>query len=210
VAYLDLDGFKPVNDRFGHGVGDRLLVEMARRLQAASGHRTWWRGSGRRVRDPAEPARAARIARPAQPPDAAHGRTRAPGRRGLTVTASIGLTLYPDDDADADTLLRHADQAMYLAKQAGRNRIHLFDAERERASREHHPAGPPGHGAAGRRVLPARAAQGGHAGRPPGRRRGPGALAAPRARLLGPGEFLPQIEGSALEAPLANGCWRTR
>ena len=50
----------------------------------------------------------------------------------VVVTASIGYTLFPSDDADADTLLRHADQAMYAAKQAGANRFHLFDAVQDR------------------------------------------------------------------------------
>ena len=54
----------------------------------------------------------------------------------VTVTASIGYTLYPQDAADADTLLRHADQAMYAAKQAGRNRFHQFDAAQERATQQ--------------------------------------------------------------------------
>jgi EAL domain-containing protein (putative c-di-GMP-specific phosphodiesterase class I) len=58
------------------------------------------------------------------------------GSDRVTVTASIGYTLYPQDDADADTLLRHADQAMYAAKQGGRNRFHEFDATQERQSRE--------------------------------------------------------------------------
>jgi GGDEF domain-containing protein len=48
------------------------------------------------------------------------------------VSASIGVTFYPVDDADGETLLRHADQAMYLAKQAGKNRCHLY-AEMESA-----------------------------------------------------------------------------
>jgi EAL domain-containing protein (putative c-di-GMP-specific phosphodiesterase class I) len=51
----------------------------------------------------------------------------------VVVTASIGYTVFPQDDADADALLRHADQAMYAAKQAGRNRFHQFDAAQERA-----------------------------------------------------------------------------
>jgi len=48
------------------------------------------------------------------------------------MTASIGLTIYPLDEADGDTLLRHADQAMYQAKQQGRNRYHLFDVHEDR------------------------------------------------------------------------------
>ena len=51
-----------------------------------------------------------------------------------TLTASIGVTLYPQDSTTSDTLLRHADHAMYGAKQAGRNRIHFFDAEDDRQS----------------------------------------------------------------------------
>jgi EAL domain-containing protein (putative c-di-GMP-specific phosphodiesterase class I) len=50
----------------------------------------------------------------------------------VCVSASVGLTLYPDDMASADTLLRHADQAMYVAKQRGKNRYHLFDQELDR------------------------------------------------------------------------------
>lgn len=53
----------------------------------------------------------------------------------IAISASIGVTLYPTDGSDADTLLRHADQAMYTAKQAGRNRFHLFDPESDRRAR---------------------------------------------------------------------------
>jgi EAL domain-containing protein (putative c-di-GMP-specific phosphodiesterase class I) len=53
----------------------------------------------------------------------------------VAISASIGVTLYPSDGADSDTLLRHADQAMYAAKQAGRNRYHLFDPENDRRAR---------------------------------------------------------------------------
>lgn len=54
------------------------------------------------------------------------------------ITASIGYTLFPEDDADADALLRHADQAMYQAKQAGRNRFHGFDTALARSQYEQH------------------------------------------------------------------------
>lgn len=49
------------------------------------------------------------------------------GEHLLRITASIGVSLYPEDNADPDTLLRHADQAMYFAKNAGKNRYQLFD-----------------------------------------------------------------------------------
>ncbi len=135
VAYLDLDGFKPVNDRFGHGAGDRLLVAVAGRLTRALRPEDCVARLGgdefvlllhhlesssdcearlHRVMDS--------VAAP-YPLDAER----------VVVTASIGYTLFPSDDADADTLLRHADQAMYAAKQAGRNRFHLFDAVQDRA-----------------------------------------------------------------------------
>jgi predicted signal transduction protein with EAL and GGDEF domain len=56
----------------------------------------------------------------------------------LNISASIGVALYPDDEEDAETLLRHADQAMYLAKLAGKNRYHLFDPASDRRARSHH------------------------------------------------------------------------
>jgi diguanylate cyclase (GGDEF)-like protein len=53
------------------------------------------------------------------------------GETVLQVSASIGLTFYPKDNVDADLLMRHADQAMYTAKQSGKNRYHLFDVEQD-------------------------------------------------------------------------------
>ena len=53
----------------------------------------------------------------------------------MTISASIGVTVFPNDGSDADTLLRHADRAMYAMKQAGRNRFHLFDPESDRPAR---------------------------------------------------------------------------
>ena len=135
VAYLDLDGFKPVNDRLGHGAGDRLLVLVGGRLtRALQPVDTVARLGGDELV----------ILMPGL--DSVADCERILGRvmesvsapytldtERVVVTASIGYTIFPQDDADADTLLRHADQAMYAAKQAGRNRFHQFDAAQERA-----------------------------------------------------------------------------
>jgi diguanylate cyclase (GGDEF)-like protein/PAS domain S-box-containing protein len=138
VAYLDLDGFKPVNDRLGHDAGDRLLVVAAQRLNRALRPEDCVARLGgdefailmphlssvhecRQLLSQVMQS----IASPYQI-----------GSHRVSVTASIGFTLYPQDDADADALLRHADQAMYAAKQAGRNRFHEFDATQERQSRQ--------------------------------------------------------------------------
>ncbi|WP_312303345.1 sensor domain-containing protein [Diaphorobacter nitroreducens] len=135
VAYLDLDGFKPVNDRLGHAAGDRLLVVVAERLKRAlrltdsvarlGGDEFVILLSGLAHAEECE-RRLHTVMESVAAPYTLDGER-------VLVTASIGYTLYPDDEADADTLLRHADQAMYAAKQAGRNRFHGFDAAEERA-----------------------------------------------------------------------------
>ncbi|CAN7297103.1 EAL domain-containing protein [Acidovorax delafieldii] len=135
VAYLDLDGFKPVNDRLGHGAGDRLLVVVAGRLtRALQPLDTVARLGGDEfvilmpglgsVSDCERMLE--RVMESVSAPYTLD-------TERVVVTASIGYTIFPQDDADADTLLRHADQAMYAAKQAGRNRFHQFDAAQERA-----------------------------------------------------------------------------
>jgi len=142
VCYLDLDNFKPVNDTHGHEAGDRLLVEMARRLKdCLRGGDTVARLGGDEFvlllpeLEQIEECETVlgRVLEAAARPTIVAGQQ-------VTVSASIGLTLFPFDDADPDTLLRHADQAMYQAKQAGRNRYHLFDAEHDRLARAHHEA----------------------------------------------------------------------
>ena len=143
VCYLDLDRFKPVNDRFGHAAGDRLLVELAGRLRSALRSREHWVDSAARLggdefvlllrAGTLEEARLAveRVLRVVSLPyviDAEHD--------PVQVTASMGATVYPIDRSDADTLLRHADHAMYGAKQAGRNGYLLFDPEHRRRTEE--------------------------------------------------------------------------
>ncbi|MGQ9365036.1 EAL domain-containing protein [Azospirillum sp. ST 5-10] len=135
VCYLDLDGFKPVNDGHGHVAGDALLIEVARRIAAVlrSGDTLARLGGDEFVvllpdRDGAEECGAALarvLAAVAEPAPL-------PGRDAeVRVTASIGVSLFPDDEGDPDTLLRHADQAMVQAKQAGRNRYQFYDADRD-------------------------------------------------------------------------------
>ena len=134
VCYLDLDGFKPVNDQFGHEGGDRLLVEIARRLQSMSrADDTVARLGGDEfvllwndIEAEADCFQALeRILAAVSAPVNLDGIP-------VSVSASIGVTLYPDDDVDADSLLRHADHAMYSAKQLGKNRYQMFDARLER------------------------------------------------------------------------------
>lgn len=135
VAYLDLDGFKPVNDRLGHGAGDRLLVVVAGRLTRALRPRDTVARLGGDEFVILMPA----LASPEEFERLLHHvmeSVSAPytlDSERVVVTASIGYTMFPQDAADADALLRHADQAMYAAKQAGRNRFHQFDAAQERA-----------------------------------------------------------------------------
>ncbi|KDD69627.1 diguanylate cyclase [Pseudomonas mandelii PD30] len=140
VCMLDLDGFKAVNDGYGHASGDLLLVEVAKRLRAiVRGEDVVARLAGdefvlvlRYVRDLPE-LRAAlnRVLGAISAPYLLHG-------KGVNVFASIGVTLFPHDNQDAETLLRHADQAMYVAKQSGRNRFHLFDVSRDQEVKATH------------------------------------------------------------------------
>lgn len=143
VCYLDLDHFKPVNDRLGHAAGDRLLVELAQRLRGAL--RSNANGSDCAARlggdefvlllraGTLDEARLAieRVLRVVAQPYAIDVAS-----EPVQVTASVGATVYPHDRSDADTLLRHADHAMYGAKQAGRNGYLFFDAENSRRAEE--------------------------------------------------------------------------
>jgi diguanylate cyclase (GGDEF)-like protein/PAS domain S-box-containing protein len=143
VCYLDLDRFKPVNDRYGHAAGDRLLVELAGRLRSALRSREHWTDTAARLggdefvlllrAGTQEEARLAveRVLRVVSLPYAVE-----PAQDSVQVTASMGATVYPVDRSDADTLLRHADHAMYSAKQAGRNGYLFFDPEHRRRTEQ--------------------------------------------------------------------------
>jgi len=134
VALLDLDRFKPVNDVHGHEMGDRLLIEIAQRLDACmrTGDIVARVGGDEFVlliQDLAEADELwpflQRVQATFETPVRIDGHV-------FDITSSLGATLYPNDPGDADALLRHADQAMYLAKQAGRNQYHLFDPVQDR------------------------------------------------------------------------------
>ncbi|WP_054773089.1 diguanylate cyclase domain-containing protein [Methylogaea oryzae] len=137
VCYLDLDGFKPVNDRWGHAAGDALLIAVAQRLREAvrSGDTVARIGGDEFVvllggldNTAACDLSLRRVHEAIQRPFTLD--------QGVAqISASLGVSLFPKDSSDPDTLLRNADQAMYQAKQAGRNRIHLFDPERDRQAR---------------------------------------------------------------------------
>jgi diguanylate cyclase (GGDEF)-like protein len=143
VCYMDLDRFKPVNDRFGHAAGDRLLVELAGRLRSALRSTEFWSDAAGRIggdefllllrASSMDEVRLAidRVLRVAGQPYVVD-----PGFDAVQITASIGATVYPIDRSDADTLMRHADHAMYGAKQAGRNGYQLFDPENRRRNEE--------------------------------------------------------------------------
>lgn len=134
VCYLDLDGFKDINDTLGHEAGDRVLVEVARRLRSCvrAGDTVARLGGDEFVvilsglADESECHVAlTRLLAAIAAPYAANG-TEHSG-----ISASIGVTVFPNDDTDADTLVRHADHAMYVAKQAGKNRYQMFDPRLE-------------------------------------------------------------------------------
>jgi diguanylate cyclase (GGDEF)-like protein/PAS domain S-box-containing protein len=144
VCYLDLDHFKAINERHGHEAGDRVLAEIANRLRGALRVRgTVWSDSAARLggdefvlllrAGTVDEARSAveRVLRVVAQPIVVRL-----GHEPEIITASVGATVYPLDASDADTLLRHADHAMYGVKQSGRNGFLFFDPEHSRRTEE--------------------------------------------------------------------------
>ncbi|MBY0241412.1 MAG: EAL domain-containing protein [Burkholderiaceae bacterium] len=137
LVFIDLDGFKEVNDTLGHDMGDVLLQQVAQRLaDCVRGTDSVARLGGDEftvilgeLNNPPDMLRIAQqilkaIAAPIQL-----------GAEMVHISASLGITFYPDDARDADTLLKNADQAMYAAKQQGRNRFNYFAPFMQEATR---------------------------------------------------------------------------
>jgi diguanylate cyclase (GGDEF)-like protein/PAS domain S-box-containing protein len=142
VGYLDLDGFKPVNDRLGHEAGDQLLIEIALRIKNAlrEGDTIARLGGDEfvflllgleQVKDCE--ATLHRLLETISMPVVLRD-------QAVSVSASIGISIFPDEDTDPDTLLRHADQAMYQAKQEGKNCFHIYNLELDRQLHAHREA----------------------------------------------------------------------
>ncbi|MDT8991270.1 EAL domain-containing protein [Curvibacter sp. APW13] len=127
VVFLDIDHFKNINDSLGHALGDKMLMEVARRLQQSLRDTDIACRMGGdefvMVLDDIDGDGAVRMAQRLQ--HALHAPfDLGPFQSG--VTASIGIAMFPDDATDLDTLLRNADTAMYQAKQEGRNGVRFF------------------------------------------------------------------------------------
>ncbi|PKG77717.1 hypothetical protein CXF80_04985 [Shewanella sp. Actino-trap-3] len=131
VCFFDLDDFKPVNDNYGHEAGDRLLIEVANRITVCIREEdtvsrqggdefaillndielaSQYEATIKRIHQA--------LAQPYFIDDVQHH-----------ITVSSGVTLYPSDNADIDTLLRHADHAMYQSKLAGKDRSRLYSPD---------------------------------------------------------------------------------
>jgi len=137
LAFLDLDNFKDVNDTLGHSAGDELLVKFAQRLRAKihAGDILGRLGGDEFVlilpnRDATEAALvASSITESFDTPIRI-------ATRQVSMSASIGISIYPDSATDIDTLIQQADAAMYQAKRAGRSTWRLFSAEMNGLAKE--------------------------------------------------------------------------
>lgn len=142
LAYIDLDGFKEINDFYGHDAGDRVLKSIAKRLTGVLREEdTVARFGGdefvvvlseRTCSESLEALINRLISRIAEPIELMPGQSE-------EVSGSIGIVVHDANfTIEPDQLIRQADQAMYQAKQAGKNRYHIFDAAQEQAIRHHH------------------------------------------------------------------------
>ncbi|RZS53383.1 EAL domain-containing protein [Sphaerotilus mobilis] len=208
ICFIDLDGFKAVNDAHGHATGDQLLIGIGEHIKAVlRPEDTLSRLGGDEfvllltelgsIKETTQILD--RVLHAARQPVAAEDHL-------LSLSASIGVSLFPNDDDDPDTLLRHADQTMYLAKQAGKNRYQLFDPEVDRVAQQ-------------RRDQLTRLREALRVGefelyyQPKVDLRDGSVTGAeglirwlhPERGLIAPGEFLPVLQGSDLEA--AVGEW---
>ena len=140
VLFIDLDNFKQVNDTLGHAAGDSLLNEVAHRLAAnvrtsdevSQVQPTGQFGELARLGGDEFTVLLSEIALDTDPGLVAARLMNSlslpveVAKHAVTVTASIGIAVYPEDGTDCDTLMKHADLAMYFAKRDGRNQFHYF------------------------------------------------------------------------------------
>ncbi len=150
LMFLDIDRFKTINDSLGHDFGDRLLVQVASRLASClrgrddtqpgdAGHGDVYRLGGDEFTvllenlegpDPAAQV-AKRILHTLSQPIVI-------GEHELFISASIGITMYPDGETDLDGLIRQADMAMYRSKEIGRDTFSFYNAELDAIATERH------------------------------------------------------------------------
>jgi diguanylate cyclase (GGDEF)-like protein/PAS domain S-box-containing protein len=134
ICFLDIDDFKPINDTYGHDVGDELLIQISKRIQSVlrEGDTVSRQGGDEFAlllteidsREECEQL-VQRLLEVISAPYSI-------GHTLHTITASVGITVYPKDLGDIDTLLRHADQAMYQAKLQGKNNYLFFDEQMDK------------------------------------------------------------------------------
>jgi diguanylate cyclase (GGDEF)-like protein/PAS domain S-box-containing protein len=131
VMYLDLDGFKHINDSLGHTVGDKMLRSVATCLVCCvrSSDTVSRQGGDEFVVLLSEISHAADASITARKILTALTSSHACNDANLHITLSIGLSTYPEDGEDAETLIKNADAAMYLAKQEGRNNYRFYTKE---------------------------------------------------------------------------------
>jgi diguanylate cyclase (GGDEF)-like protein len=130
VLFLDVDHFKHINDSLGHAIGDQLLKSIAQRLVACvrSSDTVSRQGGDEFVVLLSEVAQPKDAAFTADKILAAVSKPHRIGDQNLNVTVSVGIGVYPDDGADAETLLRNADLALFHAKSHGRSNHQFFEA----------------------------------------------------------------------------------
>lgn len=133
IAFMDLDGFKEINDLHGHGFGDDLLCNIAENIKNSMRTcDTLARFGGDefvmildQLNDPDD------CLPILQRTLESVSKTEFINHKAIKVSASIGVTIYPQDKSNSDQLIRHADQAMYIAKQSGKNCFHIFDVAKD-------------------------------------------------------------------------------
>jgi len=131
LLFIDLDGFKQVNDSLGHAVGDELLRQMATRLSRVvrAGDIVARLGGDEFIVGILDAGTRAQIVHVSDKLLAAIGEPVYIADRWITLSGSVGVCIYPDDGHDAKTLLHCADFAMYAAKEAGKNQVRHYTPE---------------------------------------------------------------------------------
>ncbi|NQZ90444.1 MAG: EAL domain-containing protein [Colwellia sp.] len=140
IVFIDLDGFKEVNDTYGHSIGDDLLCCITEELKKTMREcDTLARIGGDEfvmILDELESSEQCSIILTRVLESVSN--TSFIKNKPIQVSASIGVTIYPQDNSNSDQLLRHADQAMYIAKKSGKNCFHIFDVAKDVAEKHQH------------------------------------------------------------------------